>query len=95
MTKGPAMNVTTYTAQILNLAAVAGMDDVTVLDSDDPRVLRLWLNSHSWDAPFAIVYIGRASGRVLRANIKYGNDGRKREFGRAVDFRRELARLAG
>jgi hypothetical protein len=54
----------------------------------------LWLNSHSWDAPFAIVYIGRASGCILRANIKYGNDGQKRRFDGALAFRRELARLA-
>lgn len=88
------MNVTTYTAQILNLAALAGMDDVRVLDSSSPRVLHLWLNSHSPEAPFAIVYIGRASGRVLRGSIKYGNDGKRRTFDGAASLRRELAKLA-
>ncbi len=77
--------ITATVEQITAAAMTAGLAPHTYLRS--PRSVReVTLNSRTTDGAFGTVVIGARTGRVLRADLTYGNTGPTVHFrgGRAV-----------
>lgn len=86
------MTTTTVTDQIVKLAEQAGLRPHW---GETYRGVReLLLNGEGVRSPFGTVRVGARSGRVLRAQIVYGNGGPVRNYAGARQVRAALKSLA-
>ena len=84
---------TAYTDRILALAAGLRME-ASVLDAENNRHVRVFVDGPYAHSPFGVLYIGARSGKVLRGWFKNGNDGPKRRYVGATEIREALLTLA-
>ncbi len=80
--------MTRVTAQVVALAARLGLDP-QVRDAYRGAV-EVHINGHGADSPFGMITVGARSGRILRASIRYGNNGANRTYTGAVEVRQAL-----
>lgn len=87
------MTTTTVTDQIFRLAEKAGLRPKWC----DPyrNVRAIALNGEGVNAPFGTVQVGVNSGKVLRAEITYGNSGPTKHYSGAREVQAALKALAG
>ena len=84
------VSATAVTRQIIDLAFQGGLRPH--LDEDGPRsgAHRVILNGEGRDALFGAIYIGSSTGKILRAVLTHGNNGRERRYEKVADVRAVL-----